>query len=245
MNIFKILLIFLGLFILSNCGQSKEEKEALEKRLLLQGKFQTRQIKIDWIYSLAIDPHNTERVYAATSYGVYRSLDAGENWQEINKKLYNSNVYSLAIDPINKDILYVGGDGGVYKSNNGGDDWVEKNNGLTNPLVKVVAIDPERNNRLYAGCWGQGGLFISDNSGDEWRAVNLEKMPLSMNQGTQTSNNNSSFLITAIVIAINKTNSSISGESLLSSATSTSTVYVSAFGKGIYRSIDDGVNWER
>jgi len=34
-----------------------------------------------FIYSFAIDPKNTQDIYAATHFGVFKSVDGGVNWE--------------------------------------------------------------------------------------------------------------------------------------------------------------------
>ena len=56
-------------------------------------------------YALAIDPINTNTVYAGTYHGVRKSTDSGTTWSAFNTGLTNLNVYALAIDPT---MLYAG-----------------------------------------------------------------------------------------------------------------------------------------
>jgi len=151
-------------------------------------KYRWKEVNVDWIYSLAINPMNSKEIYAATEHGVYKSEDRANSWKEFNHRLFNINLSTVVVDPKRPEIVFVGGDGGVFKTTNGGREWQEKNIGLTSPLVKVLAIDPNETDRLYAGCFGSGGLFISHNGGDSWERV---KEPLSDVQ------------ITSIVVAKN------------------------------------------
>ena len=68
------------------------------------------------VYSLAIDPKNTQTIYAGTyGGGVFKSTNGGSNWSKINSGLTNTTVWSLAIDPTNTQIIYAGTDGGVFR----------------------------------------------------------------------------------------------------------------------------------
>jgi len=65
------------------------------------------------ITSLAIDPLNTNTLYAGTSYrGVFKSADAGSTWSAVNPGLTALSVRSLAIDPKDPHRLYAATDGG-------------------------------------------------------------------------------------------------------------------------------------
>ena len=68
------------------------------------------------VESLAIDPANTQIIYAGTGNGVFKSTDGGANWSQINNGLPEyTDVRSLAIDPANTQLIYAGTEGGVFK----------------------------------------------------------------------------------------------------------------------------------
>jgi photosystem II stability/assembly factor-like uncharacterized protein len=114
------------------------------------------------IYSLAIDPSNSQTLYAGTwGNWLYKSSDGGTSWLESANGLDGSVVPSLALDPSNPKILYAGTDYGVYKSTNGGTSWAAFSSGL-NGGVQCVAIDPSNSQTLYAG------VFKSTTGGVSW-----------------------------------------------------------------------------
>ena len=66
---------------------------------------------------LAIDPSNSNIIYAGTNGGVFKSTNGGGTWNAVNSGLTNTSVSTLAIDPSNSNIIYAGtGGGGVFKS---------------------------------------------------------------------------------------------------------------------------------
>ncbi len=79
------------------------------------------------ISSLAIDPVNSNILYAATTdapyhdissgRGIYRSINSGKSWKPINNGLGVLYFNSLAIDPLDPSTIYAGSSGnGIYKS---------------------------------------------------------------------------------------------------------------------------------
>jgi hypothetical protein len=65
------------------------------------------------VRALAIDPITPTTLYAGTNgESVFKSMDNGETWRELNLGLTNPFVLSLAIDPVTPTILYAGTDGG-------------------------------------------------------------------------------------------------------------------------------------
>jgi photosystem II stability/assembly factor-like uncharacterized protein len=57
------------------------------------------------VNSLAVDPTDSSRLYAATSHGLLRSSDGGETWSRANDGIDQSNTYvgMVVIDPTAED----------------------------------------------------------------------------------------------------------------------------------------------
>jgi photosystem II stability/assembly factor-like uncharacterized protein len=80
--------------------------------------------------SLAIDPTNSQTLYAGASGGVYRSVDGGASWTRTHSDtLYvgaqRMTIRFLKIDPSSPQVIYAGTPNAVYKSTNGGASWAE------------------------------------------------------------------------------------------------------------------------
>lgn len=148
------------------------------------------------IRSLAIDPKNTQTIYAGTyGGGVFKSTNGGNAWTVVNSGLKETmgiqelppHVYALAIDPTSSQTVYAGAyRGGVFKSTNGGKTWTAVNSGLTNTNVWALAIDPVNSQTVYTGT--EGGVFKSTDGGGSWAAVNSGNAPRSLSSVTPTSN---------------------------------------------------------
>lgn len=113
------------------------------------------------VYSLAVDPINSNIVYAGTNLGgVYKSEDGGTHWHEKNLGLTNLNIFCLAIHPYNSQIILAGTENGIYKSENSGESWAFW--GLPNSQVNAIASDIDNNiDIIYAAT---GNLFTSRKS---------------------------------------------------------------------------------
>lgn len=130
------------------------------------------------VSALAIDPSNTNTIYAGATGGVFKSTDAGANWSAAGAGLANTGVSALAIDPSSVGTIYAGtlGIGGsAFKSTNGGGTWGPINTGLRNADrvpsdVFALAIDPSNTQTIYAGTGD--GIFKSIDGGAGWNAVN-------------------------------------------------------------------------
>jgi len=110
-----------------------------------------------------------------SSYGVFKSVDGGETWREMNRGLEKTmrNINAILIDPKNPDIVYIGllGDG-VFRTTNGGASWIERNTGLISLDVRSLALDPTNSSIVYAGLGEGAGIFMSVDEGRSWQAIN-------------------------------------------------------------------------
>jgi len=112
---------------------------------------------------------------AKPSFGMYKSIDGGETWVEINNGLNTSliNIFCIAIHPGNPDVVYIGTwKDGVFKTTDGGQNWTAKNNGLTAGEVRSLAVDHQNPQIVYAGLSEAGGVFKSTDGGELWGEIN-------------------------------------------------------------------------
>ena len=57
---------------------------------------------------IAMHPKQHTILFAGTERGIYRSEDAGANWQSIDSALNPYYLWTIAIDPLNPDIMFAG-----------------------------------------------------------------------------------------------------------------------------------------
>ena len=150
-------------------------------------------LPIQGVRNLVVDPNNTEIVYAGTRFhGIYRSLDGGKLWNDINRGLpkkplsvpvvgggeeaykisssrvpVNDNIESLVGDPIHSNILYAGMASGIFKSIDFGINWRDINKGLPKSSVSALAINPKDPKVIYIGTLSSG-VFKSTDGGETW-----------------------------------------------------------------------------
>ena len=121
---------------------------------------------------LAVDPRNSEMVYAATTKGLFRSGNRGENWEQIGEGLSNQFISTLALHPTDANIFYIGGTDGVRKTIDGGKTWQPHNEGLTTLNIRTISLSPSDPQVLYLGTNGSG-LYRSSDGGQHWAPVPL------------------------------------------------------------------------
>ena len=109
------------------------------------------------------------------SYGMYKSIDGGITWKEINNGIEDTskNINCIVIHPKNPEVVYIGTiRDGVFKTDNGGKSWVPASHGLMSEDVRSLLIHLKNPDLLFAGL-GQGvGLYKTDNGGKQWKPAN-------------------------------------------------------------------------
>jgi photosystem II stability/assembly factor-like uncharacterized protein len=123
------------------------------------------------VTALALDPSNSNTVYAATARGLFKSLDAGSSWRPTGAGLDKHSLLALAIDPRKTSNLYATTDtGGVFRSTDGGEHWSEANEGIGARYVGAIAVDPHHAGSVYAGAEA-GRVFRSTDAGATWKEL--------------------------------------------------------------------------
>lgn len=147
---------------------------------------------LDWSYNqqhgiwmIKINPLNPKTIWAATTEGVYKSLDAGANWQKVHEVIMATD---LVIHPVDTNTVIVAcgnfySDGhGIYRTTDGGATWNRAKGDL--PAVfggkALLAIAPSSPNVVYASIGNSYGednatwLCMSMDSGENWYIVSQE-----------------------------------------------------------------------
>jgi|GEM_PF-753831 len=69
------------------------------------------------VNAFAIDPANSNNLYAGTDIGVFRSLDGGTSWESFNNGLPRVSVFDMAIHPIHRFLRVATHGRGMYEIN--------------------------------------------------------------------------------------------------------------------------------
>jgi photosystem II stability/assembly factor-like uncharacterized protein len=109
----------------------------------------------NWVNrALAVDPHDTRRVYIGTEGGgVYASKDGGETFHARVRGLEAaSRITALLVDPADSTRIYAASpERGVFRWNARSRRWTPLNSGLPlRPFRGILAIDPQPPSTLYA-----------------------------------------------------------------------------------------------
>jgi photosystem II stability/assembly factor-like uncharacterized protein len=140
------------------------------------------------VHKVVSHPSNPDRMFLQHHWGVYRSDDAGDSWNDIGKTLPSDFGFAMEIDPNNADTVFIipiesdefrctpEAKLRVYRTRDGGESWEPLANGLPQEdafetilrdNMKADANDPTG---LYFGT-RSGKVFGSKNGGDSWTMI--------------------------------------------------------------------------
>jgi photosystem II stability/assembly factor-like uncharacterized protein len=174
------------------------------------------------VNSLAVDPQDTETIYAGTDTGMIKVNGGGSTWDWINTGLSNNMIQTVVIDPQHHNTVYTGTHVGVYKSINSGGEWVHSSYGMNIIRLDELAADPVNSGTLYSV--SPYGIYRTTNSGLNWNLVNNGLYPLM----------EWTYLLQPIApwtIAFDPVDPNIQ--------------YIGAGEEGLYKSTDAGETWSR
>ncbi|HEX8337608.1 MAG TPA: peptidoglycan-binding protein, partial [Pyrinomonadaceae bacterium] len=142
--------------------------DAGERWELLDTKATPGLVNVD---SLAVDPRDSNVIYAGTWYLPYKTTDGGRTWG-ITKTgvIDDSDIFAIEIDRRNPDHVIMSACSGIYETKNAGAQW-RKVNGIPSQSRRTRAIlqNPGRPDTIYAGT--TEGFWMSVNGGADWKVT--------------------------------------------------------------------------
>ena len=153
------------------------------------------------IGEILVDPRDGNIVYVAAEgplwssggeRGLYKTVDGGENWEQVLAIDDDTGVTDVEMDPRNPDVLYAasyqrrrhvwahmaGGPGsGIHKSTDGGATWRKIKRGLPSGDVGKIglALSPANPDVVYATIEADPkvrGFYRSEDRGESWKKRN-------------------------------------------------------------------------
>ncbi|OGS22208.1 MAG: hypothetical protein A2252_12390 [Elusimicrobia bacterium RIFOXYA2_FULL_39_19] len=192
-------------------------------------------------HGMSICPSNANYAAWTNDGAITRTTDGGTTWAQVYSKsegnglwssvgLEDTTTYEVLFDPNDSNTIYISyTDIGLWKSTDGGIRWKYCETNHHN--VYGIAIDPDDSNKIWA-TWGSThdipeGTVINtapNASGGLVKSINGGSTFSSVAGGLPTT--------TLTFVLIDPTSSA-----------SSRTLYVCAFGKGVYKSTDGGLIW--
>ncbi len=205
-------------------------------------------IFFDSPWSLGVAPTNSDVVYATDLFRTYRSLDGGATWEEvssapagggdwISRGLDVTTDYGVQFDPFDPKHVFIDyTDIGLFQSTDGGHSWFSSSEGLPEHWRNTaywLAFDPAQQGLIWGAFSGvhdlprpkmwrgrspqryRGGVAVSTDGGRHWQPSGTGMPPTS---------------VTHILLDPD-------------SPVGKRTLYATAFGRGVFKSTDNGNTW--
>ena len=199
--------------------------------------------------SIGVSPTNPEIAYASDLFRTYRTLDGGATWKELDSKqladgswvsrgLDMTTNYGMQFDPFDSQHIYMDNtDMGLFQSTNGGQSWRSTSEGVPEDWRNTtywLAFDPTQRGLIWGAFSGThdlphpkmwrtqspktftGGVAVTTDGGNHWQPIINAGIP--------------SDAITHILLDP-------------ASPAGNRTLYACAFGRGVYKSTDNGKSW--
>ena len=198
------------------------------------------------ISDIAVNPNNPYEYYVASaSGGVWKTINAGNDYTPVFDKEGSYSIGCVTIDPNNSNVIWVGtgennnqrvvgyGDG-IYKSMDGGKSW--KNMGLkTSEHIGKIIVQPENSDIVFVAAigplWNKGGnrgLYKTIDGGKNWKAV------LTIDEHTGVND-----------VVMDPRDSNILYAATFQRRRHVFTYVGGGPGSGMHKSIDGGETWEK
>jgi hypothetical protein len=130
-----------------------------------------------FVEDVVVDPNQPNSVFAGTAGGVFRSIDAGLSWFDINgtsNELTGANVTALDVGTTSGTLFAAASGRGVFRSDDDGNTWTTINTGLPTPTLlsfTSLAVNPNVPDTVLLGT-EDDGVFITLNGGGTWAEGN-------------------------------------------------------------------------
>jgi len=132
------------------------------------------------VESLAVDPRDSNIIYAGTWYLPYKSTDGGQSWSSIKTGMIDdSDVFAIDIDPRDPNHVIASACSGIYDSKNSGNMW-RKVQGIPSQSRRTRAImqHPSVPGLVFAGT--TEGFWRSTNGGADgsWMLMTSKQLEI-------------------------------------------------------------------
>ncbi|WP_042687053.1 F510_1955 family glycosylhydrolase [Candidatus Nitrosotenuis chungbukensis] len=109
--------------------------------------------------------------FDSSGRGLFKTIDAGQNWQTLQFPEY---ISALAISPSDPNVIFAATGKGIYQSSDGANTWmhIEQYNELP-----VFALTFDENGILYSST-DEFGLSKSADLGKTWEKINTQKITI-------------------------------------------------------------------
>ena len=98
---------------------------------------------------LAMDPNNTDILFAGSYDRCFKSTDGGVTWTFYTSGLFGGTCETIVIDRENPETVFLGNPAGFFKSVDGGATWTPSNSGLLMANITALKLVPSMPTTMY------------------------------------------------------------------------------------------------
>jgi photosystem II stability/assembly factor-like uncharacterized protein len=120
------------------------------------------------VFSIQVDRHNRDQVYASACSGLYHSSDEATHWNKIDTPKGAFRTWFVALDPDHSSTIFAGTTAGLMRSEDAGHVW----HPVTSQAVRSMAFDPSVPGRIFFAS-ASAGLMVSTDEGRTLREINV------------------------------------------------------------------------
>ena len=133
-------------------------------------------------HAVTINPAQPDSPIIALRMGLFRTIDQGKTWQDMEMKrfspvTYGRDVKASAAEP---NTLYAAlsvaaasHDGGLYRSQDGGESWKRFDKVQVHGTIMSIGLHQTDPNHVYIGARYEGEVFGTQDGGKNWQAIPL------------------------------------------------------------------------
>ena len=200
-------------------------------------------------YDLAVAPGDPDVAYATDLFRTYRTADGGQTWAQVNSErrgedrwttrgLDVTTTYGIQFDPHDPQRVFIPyTDIGLFRSEDGGETWTGSSTGIPTRWRNTtywLAFDPEVKDLMWGGFSGTHDLPRPK----MWRRTDPGTVPgwrrASRPTGAATGRSPNQGMEESAITHVLLDPKSPKGSR---------TLYAAAFGRGVYKSTDNGRTW--
>jgi photosystem II stability/assembly factor-like uncharacterized protein len=133
-------------------------------------------------HAITISPADPDAVIVALRMGLFRSVDRGQSWQDMEMKRFSPITYArdVKVSPQDPNTLYAAlsvaaasHEGGIYRSRDAGQTWRRFDHVEVHGTIMSVALHPTDPNQVYIGARYDGEVFGTRDGGETWASIPL------------------------------------------------------------------------
>ncbi|MBU2532316.1 MAG: hypothetical protein KKB37_06220 [Alphaproteobacteria bacterium] len=133
-------------------------------------------------HAITISPEKLDQVVLALRMGLFRSIDKGATWTDMQIGRFSPTTYARDVKVSAQDpktiyaamsVAAASHDGGVYRSQDAGETWSRFDRVQVHGTIMSIGLNPHDARQLYIGARYNGEIFGTIDGGETWAAMPL------------------------------------------------------------------------